>query len=273
MLSAARTFPSLTRLAHLLPLVYIPCVLHLLKRHPFSVEAMLQRSLVLTYAVPRAQLEPLLGPGLELDTFGDWGFVAVAMVTTQQLRPLGMPRWCGSDFFLCGYRIFTRFTSPGRPTIRGLRILRSDTDRRRMVALGSVFTHYNYSHAVVRELYDESRLELRVETPNAEADVHVVADLSSSPAPLPSTSVFSNLAEARRFAGPLPYTFDYEAETNRMVVIKGVRKAWAPTPVSVTLHRATFLDKPAFANARLSNAFFLRDIPYTWRPGQLRELA
>lgn len=247
-------------------------MLHLLKRHPFGVEATLRRSLVLTYAVPEPQLRPLLGPGLELDTFEGWGFVAIAMVMTQHLRPLGMPRWLGSDFFLCGYRIFARFTAPGGRPLRGLRILRSDSNRRHMVVLGNLFTHYRYARAALTETWSEASWELRIATPSASADLHVVADLASCPAPLPDTSPFTTIEEAQRFAGPLPYTFDYERETNRMILIKGVRKAWSPVSVSVSVRRATFMDHPRFAGARLANAFFVRDVPYVWRPGQLRAL-
>src|SRR5215472_6465321 len=102
-------------------------MLHFLQRHPFGVEAFFRRSLVLTYAVPQSILTPLLGPGLELDTYEDWGFLAIAMVETQALRPRGFPTWLGRDFFLSGYRIFSRFARPGKQTLRGLRILRSDT--------------------------------------------------------------------------------------------------------------------------------------------------
>jgi Uncharacterized conserved protein (COG2071) len=113
-----------------------------LRRHPFAVEAFFDGSLVLTYAPPRSVLVPFAGPGLELDTYGDYGFLAVALVQTRALRPRGLPAWLGSDFFLSGYRVFTRFVRPGKQTLRGLRILRSDADRASMVRLGNVFTHY-----------------------------------------------------------------------------------------------------------------------------------
>ncbi len=52
-----------------------------LKNHPFAVEAIFESSLVLTFAVPKAQLENLIPECLSLDTFQDkWAFVAVAMV-------------------------------------------------------------------------------------------------------------------------------------------------------------------------------------------------
>src|SRR5262249_32145585 len=63
-----------------------------LRRHPFAVEAVSAHSMVLTYAYPAALLEPLLPPGLTLDTHRGLGFVAVALVQTNGLRPAALPR-------------------------------------------------------------------------------------------------------------------------------------------------------------------------------------
>ena len=99
----------------------------------------------MAYALPKEAVARMVGPGLEVDAYDDWGFVAIAMVETQALRPRGFPQWLGRDFFLSGYRIFTRFVRPGQPTLRGLRILRSDTDRALMASFGNIFTHYHLS--------------------------------------------------------------------------------------------------------------------------------
>jgi len=249
-------------------------MLHVLQRHPFGVEAFFKRSLVLTYAVPASLLSPLIGPGLEIDAYDEWGFLAIAMVETQGLRPKGLPAWLGRDFFLSGYRVFTRFVRPGKQTLRGLRILRSDTDRASMVRLGNLFTHYSYRHANVEVIGDADRLEIRIRTPQHEADLHVVADLASGPAPLPPGSPFRTMDDARSFAGPLPYTFSYDERAQKMVVIKGLRQAWDPQPVRVEVKEATYLQHSPFADAgvRLANAFYVKDVPYAWKPGTLEEL-
>jgi hypothetical protein len=249
-------------------------MLHVLQRHPFGVQAYFESSLVLTYAMPASLLEPLIGPGLVIDAYDSWGFLAIAMVNTRDLRPRGFPTWMGRDFFLSGYRVFTRFVRQGKQTLRGLRILRSDTDRATMVRLGNIFTHYAYRHANVQITGDTQRLEIRIHTPNREADVHVAADLSSRPAPLPPGSPFRTMDDARSFAGPLPYTFSYDERAQKMVVIRGLRQAWDPQPVRVDVKEATFLEHAPFAGAdvRLANAFYVSDVPYAWKPGTLEEI-
>src|SRR5262249_30202182 len=158
-------------------------------------------------------------------------------------------------------RVFTRFARPGKQSLRGLRILRSDTDRRSMARFGNLFTKYLYSHARVEVIDEAERLEVRVHTPGREADFHVVADLARMPAPLPAGSTFRSMDDARAFAGPLPYTFSYDEATKRMVVVKGLRQAWDPKPVPVEVKEATYLDRAPFVGAdiRLANAFFVSE--------------
>lgn len=242
-------------------------MLERLRRHPLPIVAHFRHSLVLAYAFPQEVLRPLLPPGLVLDTFAERGFAAVALVQTERLRPSFAPARLGQGFFLSGYRLFVRRAQ--QPSLRGLYILRSDTDRRSMALLGNLLTHYRYRLAQVSLRERPGELEVVVGTPSGEADLHVIADLASRPGPLPAGSPFGSLDEARRFAGPLPYTFDYEASTRSLVVVRAVRTAWDPQPVEVDVRRATFFDRHPFREAKpvLANAFYVAEIDYRWERG------
>jgi hypothetical protein len=244
-------------------------MLHLLRRHPIPVSAFFRHSLVLTYAFPPEILQPLLPAGLVLDTYRGLAFLAVALVQTKDLRPSFLPAALGCDFFLSGYRIFTRLAGNAQSK-RGLRILRSDTDHQLMVRAGNLLTHYNYH--LCEAFFEESGRDIRwkIRTPHAEADLEVFARLTDDPAPLPQTSPFSTMAEARRFAGPLPYTFDYEEATHSIIGIRAMRQSWNPKPVAVEVPRNTFLDQEPFCQAEpiLANAFHVQDVPYQWQRGR-----
>jgi len=244
-------------------------MLHWLKRHPIPISAFFRHSLVLTYAFPPELLEPLLVPGLVLDTWHGHAFLAVALVQTEELRPSFLPRALGRNFFLSGYRIFTRLA--GSQSKRGLKILRSDTDMPLMVRAGNWLTHYNYH--LCQSTLKESGNELHwlIETPRHEADIEIVARLGGDPAPLPAGSPFATFAEARRFAGPLPYTFDYEEATGSIIAIRAVRQEWDPQPVEVDVRQNLFLEREPFRHAApiLANAVHVRDVPYRWQRGRL----
>lgn len=244
-------------------------VLDRLRRHPIPISAYFRHSLVLTYAFAPEVLEPMLPPGLVLDTYRGFGFLAIALVQTTRLRPSFLPAVLGQGFFLSGYRVFTRLGG-GKQSLRGLRILRSDTDRRWMVGAGNLLTHYNYRlcKATVEERGSEIRLA--IETPEGEADVEVTAQVGPGPVSLPEESPFASLADARRFAGPLPYTFDYEEATRSIIGIRALRQEWNPQPVAVEVRRNTYLEREPFGGAGpiLANAFYVRDVPYQWLRGR-----
>jgi len=242
--------------------------LHLLRRHPLPISAFFRHALVFTYAIEPAILQPLLPPGLVLDTLRGRAFLAVALVQTESLRPSFLPAAMGRSFFLTGYRIFTRLD--GEHSRRGLRILRSDTDHPWMVRAGNCLTHYNYSLCKVAIEDGGDAIRWTVRTPNGEADLDLMARLSDEPAALPSGSVFADLAEARRFAGPLPYTFDYEQETQSIIGICAKRQQWNPQPVAVDVRKCTFLEREPFCRSRpvLANAFHVRNVPYQWQRGR-----
>lgn len=234
-----------------------------LKTHPFAVEAFFEYSLVLTFAAPLAEVQALLPAPLVADTFGDgWGYLAVALVQTRQLRPQGFPGFLGQDFFLIGYRAFVRYPSPTGKRLRGLYILRSETDKKRMTALGNLFTHYQY-HTV--DITQQEAAGRRTIT-SQQADFHVTLAPPAAEVALPAHSPFATWAEARRFAGPLPFTFS--ADGSRMLIVEGMREHWQPQPMAVESFHVGFLEKMNFSQLLLANAFAVRDIPYSWKKGR-----
>ena len=243
-------------------------MLNFLKDHPFAVEAYFESSLVLTFAVPKEQLTSLIPECLQLDTFQDkWAFIAVAMVQTKDLRPKGFPKFMGNDFFLIGYRIFVRYINAAGKNLRGLYILKSETDKTKMEFLGNIFTHYNYTTTDIQQIEEQNTREIssikskfKIKISQAEEEIH-----------LPEFSPFADWKEARRFAGPLPFTFTYKKETKKVLIIEGVRQNWTPNPVKVNEYSFDFLSTLHLENPLLANAFIIKHIPYHWKKGKIEQ--
>ena len=242
-------------------------ILTRLARHPLAIDAHFRECVTLTYAIPEAALRPLLPPGLTLETRRGSGFVAVALVATEGLRPSLLPAALGQDFFLAGYRVFTRFRTASGRSLRGLRILRSDTNRALMVAGGNLLTHYNYHRCTATVSAAADRIDVAVTTPSGEGDLEL--SVATQDHRLPDDSPFASIREARRFAGPLPFTFDYERETHSIIAIQASRAHWHPEPVAVEVRRIAFFDQPAFRGAVpvLAAAFHVSNIDYRWQRG------
>lgn len=243
-------------------------MLQLLKNHPFDVKAHFDMSLVLTFALPKETLNPLLPPCLQLDTFKDtYGFLAAAFVKTRNLRPSIFPEFTGQDFILAGYRIFVRYQTAEGKRLRGLYILKSETNKNRMAYLGNIFTHYNYTST---DIEIESSIADELIIRSKKSKLKIVYHPGRDDCVLPQNSPFISWKEARRFAGPLPHTFTFNEHTNEVLIVKGLRNDWHPRPASIKEYHIPFLNtlnlEPTPA---LANAFIVENIPYQWKKGKI----
>lgn len=237
-----------------------------LKNHPFAVEAFFESSVVLTFAVPKEEVQHLIPECLELDVFENkWAFIALAMVQTKGLRPKGFPKFLGNNFFLIGYRVFVKYTTNKGKRLRGLYILKSETDKRKMEFMGNIFTHYNYSTTDIAKNMEGLETEIK----SLRSDFTVKIRESDEAVSLPENSPFADWKTARRFAGPLPFTFTYNKNTQEVLIIEGVRENWIPVPVNVIKHQVSFIHALGLKGLVLANAFLIKNIPYQWKKGKI----
>lgn len=234
-----------------------------LKNHPFAVEAYLNYSVVLTFAIPKERLVHLIPKTLTLDTLNDrYGFLVIALVKTTQLRPKGFPKLLGHDFFLIGHRIFVKYQNKKGKKLRGLYIIKSETDRRKMEILGNIFTHYKYSTTDIQQQKGKEH-----QISSKKSNFHIKYSKGDMNSKLPEKSPFSDWKEARKYAGPLPFTFSYDEYKNEMLIIEGIRQNWKPIPITITQFRIGFLENLKLDDAILANAFIIENIPYSWKKG------
>jgi uncharacterized protein YqjF (DUF2071 family) len=241
-----------------------------LKRHPFPVVARFDRVVAVSFAFPREILRPMVPAGLEIDSYDGLGFVTVALVWTRQLRPAGFPAFLGHDFFLAGYRIFTRLQDETGRRLRGLKILGSETDKRRMVMLGNLMTGYNYRQVKVDIEITGTATRIQARRDDGHTTLDLSFDDCGGKIGLPDDSPFPDWRTARRFAGPMPFTFSPQ-DDGSFVVIEGTRAEWSPRPVRLLDWQVgIFQDSPlADATPLPANAFAVNDIYYRWERGRI----
>jgi len=242
--------------------------MNFLKNHPFAVEAFFDSSLVLTFAVPKEQLQKFIPECLELDTFQDkWAFIAVAMVQTSALRPKGFPKFLGNNFFLIGYRIFVRYTNNAGKRLRGLYIIKSETDKKKMEFFGNIFTHYNYTTTDIQQITNGNLRTIKSE----QSKFEIAIEQTDNEIQIPENSPFTDWKDARKFAGPLPHTFTFNKSDKTVLIIEGVRQNWKPEPVKVESCNFEFLNDLKLQNVVLANAFEIKNVPYHWKKGRIEK--
>lgn len=243
---------------------------HRLKRHPFPVVARFERVVAVSFAFPPEVLRPLVPEPLEIDTHAGFGFITVALVWTRNLRPAFFPRFLGQDFFLAGYRVFTRLRDEKGRRLRGLKIIRSETDKARMVWSGNLLTHYAYRRVRVATSETGGAWKIHTELPDGTQTLKLAFDTKAEVLAPPEGSPFPDWHTARLFAGPMPFTFDHEGD-GRFVIIEGKRATWTPTPVLVSDWDVALFDETPIRGTRpiLANAFMVENVDYRWERGRI----
>lgn len=239
-----------------------------LQRHPLAMSARFRDAIVLTYAFPAPVLRALVPSALPPETYGDSGFVAVALVDMRGLRPSRLPAWAGTDAVFAGYRVFVRTGTASGHVRRGLKIIRTDVNRLHVLTGTKLLTRYEAGLISATWERRAGRQRVRIGSRWRGADLDVEVALDNPPAPPPG-SPFRSWEEAAPFSGPLPWTFAPDVTGSRAVAVKGVRSDWSPEPVTVHSQAIALLSSARFAGHRpvLASAFHISDVAYSWMAG------
>jgi len=149
--------------------------------------------------------------------------------------------------------------------LRGLFIIKSETDKKKMELLGNFFTHYNYSTTDIQKSFNNNNTIIK----SIKSNFKIELDTKNDQVDLPQNSPFTDWKEARKFAGPLPFTFTYDNNSKKVLIIEGVRQNWTPIPLKVIDYNFKFLDSLNIKSIILANAFIINNIPYYWKKGKI----
>lgn len=261
-------FAIILSLAILANQTIIPHSLASIKYHPFKMKALFRYCYIFTFSIPIKKAESFLHKGLKADSFnGEHAFYTIAIVDTKNLRPAFFPKFLGGSFVLIGHRIFVRLKAKTGKVYRGLQILKSETDSLRMKIIGNFFTHYNYEKSNIQFIRNLSSLEII----NKDSGFKVKIDNSSKEPKLPKESPFISLKEAKKFAGPMPFTFSHLVGDNKLLTVEGKRQTWQVNPIAVQSLTMPDFALEHFPEAKLASAFKIENVDYNWQKGELIE--
>lgn len=236
-----------------------------LKNHPFRMKAHFRICYVFTFSLPVNELNPLIMKGLTLDSFkGQFAFYTLAIVDTQQLRPTFLPKFLGGSFKLIGHRIFVKLKAKSGKLFRGLQIIKSETNSLKMKIMGNLFTHYNYQKQSISIISKIDHIEIKA----GETQFKVSPEKADEQPQLPKDSPFSNWNEAKKFAGPMPFTFS-DLQDGNILLVEGKRESWKAKPLEVQSFQLSSYSSTLFPNAKLASAFKIENVNYKWQKGQI----
>lgn len=230
---------------------------------PFPVKAWFDFFVVLFFSIDKNNTISQIPAPLELDLYKDHGIFAIAIVKTKKFRPAFLPSWIGMNFNLVGYRFLTTYKGDDLKTIRGLKIVKSQTNQKIMQWIGDKLTQYKFNYNPINIVTENNIVTIIGTGISIKLKMHEEEEII----PLPFNSIFDNWTQARKFAGPLLYTFEVNEKTKELSITEGTRKNWTPKPIEVISANIDFLNQDSIKqlNPILSAAYMVKNIPYSWK--------
>lgn len=88
-----------------------------------------------------------------------------------------------------------------------------------MQVLGDLFTQYSYTTTDISEI----QLDTKMSITSAQSSFRIQIENRDHIA-LPLGFSFTDWKGARKFSGPLPFTFTYTPQTQEVLIIEGIRE-------------------------------------------------
>jgi hypothetical protein len=210
---------------------------------------------VLQRALP-APFEPLLHRG--------HGIAGICLIRLEQLRPSGLPRWCGLRSENAAHRIAVTWQQGGLRH-EGVFIPRRDTGSAWNAFAGGRLFPGEHHHSMFTPSDSDDAVSVRV-VDRGGAEVLAVA-ARKAPA-LPATSAFASLDEAATFFRRGAKGCSVTRDAHRFDTVELDCATWPVEPLAVDgVRSAWFADEARFPRgaATLDCALRMRGIEHCWR--------
>ncbi len=219
----------------------------------------IKRRILVNFRVRPEALEPFVPAPFRVKLIKGHAIAGICLIRLEQVRPRGLPAWCGLASENAAHRIAIEWDEAGR--IRsGVFIPRRDTDSWiNRLAGGRVFPgHHGAARFAVRE--NAPRISMEVTGVRSQVDVRVSGTETDL---MPADSILGTIDEANAFfqAGSIGWS-----ATPRGDVVDGMElrcKTWRMRPLAVDEVRSDFMTRLG-ASAEFDSAFLMRDIEHEW---------
>jgi len=227
------------------------------------IRGIIDRRILVNYRVEPDVLQRLLPDPFRPKLVQGMGIAGVCLIRLKHIRPRGLPPIFGVSSENAAHRIAVEWDENGEHR-EGVYIPRRDTSSRLNTLVGGrlfpgvhhhahfqVSEHKNYFNVVLNSDDDKTQLAVEAHTTST----------------LPSTSIFSTLAEASAFfeLGSLGYSPGVQAETFDGLELRSFN--WQVEPLAVSYVKSSFFENENLCppgSAEFDCALLMRGIDHEW---------
>jgi len=229
-----------------------------------TIQGIIRRRILVNYRVDVEVIQPLLPAPFRPKLHAGKAIAGICLIRLEHIRPRLLPSVLGISSENAAHRIAVSWDDQRGVAREGVYIPRRDTSSRlNHLAGGRLFPgEHHLAHFRVAD--NRTNVQMSVHAQDGGVDIELEGNSSNS---LPSTSIFSSLAESSAFfeTGSLGYS-----ATSNPMRLDGIvleTKEWQVAPLEIkSIYSSYFANDAIFpaGTVAFDHALIMRDIDHSW---------
>ena len=228
-----------------------------------TIQGVIRRRILANFRVDPKVMQRQLPSRFTPKLHEGFAVAGICLIRLEHMRPMLMPEIIGLNSENAAHRVAVLWDDDGI-TREGVFISRRDTNSQLNHLLGGRIFPGEHHQASFSVAESESEIKFSMKSADAAVEVEIEGELSDE---LPSTSIFSSLAEASSFfeGGALGYSVT--SEPDRLDGLKLETREWRVEPLQVNrVYSSYFSDEEKFPKDDIGfdHALIMRNVAHEW---------
>jgi len=228
-----------------------------------TIQGIIHRRILANFRVDPQVMQQQLPSRFRPKLHNGFAVAGICMIRLDHIRPKMMPEFVGISSENAAHRVAVLWDEDDG-THEGVFISRRDTDSQLNTLLGGRIFPGEHHHSSFEVNESESTVNIRMQSADEAVTVAIEGSIAER---LPSTSIFSSLAEASSFFEGGAVGYSVTRDEDRLDGLKLKTREWRVEPLAIkSVYSSYFSDETKFPESSIEfdNALIMRNVAHEW---------
>lgn len=229
-----------------------------------TIQGTIRRRILANFRVDPAVMQKQLPSRFRPKLHNGFAVAGICMIRLEHIRPKLMPEMVGVDSENAAHRVAVLWDEDER-TNEGVFISRRDTNSKLNVLMGGRVFPGEHHESTFNVEEKGGAIDIKIQSLDQAVSVAIDGTISDE---LPSTSIFSSLAEASSFFEGGAVGYSVTSDEDRLDGLRLNTKEWRVEPLAVNhVYSSYFSDEAKFPkqSVEFDHALIMRNVAHEWQ--------
>jgi uncharacterized protein YqjF (DUF2071 family) len=229
-----------------------------------TIQGTIRRRILANFRVDPNVMQTQLPARFRPKLHNGFAVAGICLIRLEHIRPKLMPEVIGLDSENAAHRVAVMWDEDGR-TNEGVFISRRDTNSKINALMGGRVFPGEHHNSLFEVHENGDRIEIKMKSSDDAVMVAIEGSISDH---LPSTSIFSSLAEASSFFEGGAVGYSVTSDENRLDGLRLRTKEWRVEPLAIDRVYSSYFSEEALFPAQsvqFDHALIMKNVAHEWQ--------